>query len=220
MEYKFIPYAIPELSESEQAKKAADFNAFMSKRRTVRTFSDKPVSKEVIENILMAASSAPSGANKQPWHFCAISSSKIKKEIRIAAEKEEYLSYTERMSDEWKADLEKLRTNWEKPFLEKAPWLIVVFMQNYEILEHKKKLNYYVKESVGLATGMLLAAAFNAGLASLTYTPSPMRFLGEILGRPRNEKPYLLVPLGFPEKDTTVPDIERKGAEDVITYYS
>jgi len=216
----FIPYSIERIDEEEQRMKAQSFRQFLSGRRTVRTYSDKPVSKEVIEDILMAASTAPSGANKQPWHFCAVNDKEIKTLIRKDAEHEEYLSYTKRMSEEWKQDLAKLRTNWEKPFLETAPWLIVVFMQNYELLEGKKRLNYYVKESVGLATGLLLAAAYNAGLATLTYTPSPMGFLRDILKRPVNEKPYLVIPIGYPADETLVPKLEKKKVDEVISYYT
>ena len=219
MENKFIPYSIDRMGEKQQATYVKDFRAKMGGRRTVRTFSSQMVPKEVIEDIIMTASTAPSGAHKQPWHFCAISSPEIKKEIRKAAEAEEYLSYTVRMSDEWKEDLKKLRTNWEKPFLEEAPWLIAVFMQNYEKDGEQKRLNYYVKESVGLASGILLAAIYNAGLASLTYTPSPMRFLSRILNRPENEKPYLLIPVGYPAEGTLVPNLKRKEASSVISYF-
>lgn len=219
MHKDFIPYSIDSISEEVQRKRSLEFRNLMEKRRTVRTFSSKAVPKDVIEEILMTASTAPSGAHKQPWHFCAISSPEVKKQIRKEAEAEEYLSYTVRMSEEWKEDLKKLKTNWDKPFLEEAPWLIAVFMQNYELIDNEKRLNYYVKESVGLATGMLISALFNAGLASLTYTPSPMRFLSEILQRPKNEKPYLLLPVGFPAEGTQVPDLSRKGVEEVVTYF-
>jgi len=220
MELDFIPYSIESYTPKEQKERVDGFFALMNQRRTVRTFSSKEVPQEIIEKIIMTASTAPSGAHKQPWHFCAISSSVLKKKIRKAAEEEEYLSYNVRMSKEWKEDLKKLKTNWDKPFLEKAPWLIAVFLENYELKGDDKKLNYYVKESIGLATGILLSAIFNAGLASLTYTPSPMRFLGEILNRPKNQKPYLLIPVGYPEVDTVVPDLKRKKAGEVITYYT
>jgi nitroreductase len=220
MQDDFIPYALPEKRDEELLRSAASFNAFLNGRRTVRTFSDRPVSSKVIENLIMTASSAPSGANKQPWHFCAVGDPVIKRAIREAAEQEEYQSYTKRMSAEWKKDLEKLNTNWEKPFLEKAPWLIVVFMQNYELVDGEKRLNYYVKESVGLATGIFLTAAYHAGLATLTYTPSPMAFLSRILKRPVNEKPYMVIPVGFPAKDTKVPNINRKSSKEVISFYT
>jgi iodotyrosine deiodinase len=218
-EKEFIPHQIARSSESEQLERSASFRQFLDRRRTVRTFSDEPVAREVVENILMAASTAPSGAHKQPWFFCAVQSAALKKRIRIAAEKEEYKSYTERMSEEWKKDLEKLKTNWEKPFLEQAPWLIAVFMKPYDLTGGEKRKNYYVKESVGLATGMLLTAAFHAGLATLTYTPSPMGFLAEVLERPQNEKPYMLIPMGFPSKDTVVPNLKRKTKEEVIRFF-
>lgn len=215
----FIPYQMERLSEAEQIDRSASFRMFLDKRRTVRSFSDEKVPREVIENLIMTASTAPSGAHKQPWFFCAVQSPALKKQIRLAAEQEEYRSYTERMSEEWKKDLEKLSTNWEKPFLEKAPWLIVVFMKPYDLIEGEKRKNYYVKESVGLATGMFLAAAFNAGLASLTYTPSPMGFLAELLERPKNEKPYMLIPIGFPSKDALVPSLERKSLAEVSHFF-
>ena len=215
----FIPYTIKRYSEQEQIERVVAYRQFLEKRRSVRNFSTEAVPASLIRELIMSASTAPSGANKQPWHFCAISSPAIKQRIRQAAEKEEYLSYTSRMSEAWKQDLLKLRTNWEKAFLEEAPWLIAVFMENYSLMDGQKHLNYYVKESVGLATGILLTAIFNAGLASLTYTPSPMQFLSEILGRPVNEKPYLLIPVGYPAKDTMVPDISRKKPEQVISFY-
>lgn len=218
-EHKYIPYTFPVSTPKQQFVNSNEFKNKINGRRTVRTFSERPVAREVIENILLSASSAPSGAHKQPWYFCAVSDPVIKRKIREAAEQEEYLSYTQRMSQEWKDDLKPLGTDWKKPFLEKAPWLIVVFMQNYALVNGEKKKNYYVKESVGLATGILLTAAFNAGLASLTYTPSPMGFLSEILGRPENEKPYMVVPVGFPEEGTKVPDLTRKSLDQIATFY-
>jgi len=214
-----IPYNIPRYGIENQLTSAQEFRALLEKRRSVRQFSSEPVPAELIRELIMTASTAPSGANKQPWHFCAISSPQVKKEIRLAAEREEYLNYSSRMSEEWKQDLKKLRTNWEKAFLEEAPWLIAVFMENYGYSEGNKHLNYYVKESVGLATGMLLAAIFHAGLASLTYTPSPMQFLSEILHRPPNEKPYLLIPVGYPATNARVPDITRKKADEVLSFF-
>jgi len=172
-----------------------------------------------IDHLVMTASSAPSGAHKQPWTFCAVSSMEIKSAIRKAAEKEEYESYNGRMSEEWLEALKPFGTDWNKPFLEIAPWLIIVFKKSYDLEEGVKSKNYYVNESVGIAIGFLLAAIHNAGLVSLTHTPSPMNFLQKILNRPENERAYLLIPVGYPEVDTQVPAIERKRKEDVLKYY-
>ncbi len=216
---KFTPYTGKTYSESEMLERSSDFREFMEKRRTVRDFSDKPIPKEVIENIIMTASSAPSGANKQPWTFCVISNPALKKQIREAAEKEEYENYHGRMSEEWLEDLKKFGTDWKKPFLETVPYIIVVFRRIYEEFDGKKENNYYVTESVGLATGLLLTAIHNAGLCSLTHTPSPMNFLAKILNRPKNEKPFLLIPVGYPKEDAQVPKITRKETDETIAYY-
>ena len=187
----------------------------------MRHFSDKPVSRDVIDNIICTASTAPSGANRQPWTFCVVSNPGIKKIIREAAEKEEYESYHSRMNDDWLNDLAPLQTDWKKPFLEKAPYLIIVFRRSYDIGKDKKKQqNYYVNESCGIACGFLLAAIHHAGLAALTHTPSPMNFLSKILGRPENEKPFLLIPVGYVAEECYVPDIPKKSLEDVCVYYS
>ena len=217
--YPFIPYDYRAIPIEEVGTRAGDWRDQIAKRRTIREFSDKPVPKAIIEDLIMTASSAPSGANKQPWTFCAVSDPGIKKEIRIAAEKEEYESYNSRMTPEWLADLAPLGTDWNKPFLEIAPWLIIVFKKAYDIEDGVKHKNYYVNESVGLAAGFLLASIHNAGLASLTHTPSPMNFLQKILNRPENERPFLLIPVGYPAEDATVPDIGRKSAAEVIAYY-
>ncbi len=215
----FVAYQGKTYSQEESFKKSQSYYEFMDKRRTVRDFSDKPVAQEVIQNIIMTASSAPSGAHKQPWTFCAVSDLEIKKQIRIAAEKEEYENYHGRMSEEWKADLAPLGTDWNKPFLEIAPWLIIVFRKSYDIINGEKKKNYYVQESVGLASGFLLTAIHQAGLISLTHTPSPMNFLSKVLDRPSNEKPFLLVPVGYPTDDAQVPILERKTEKEVIVWY-
>jgi len=191
----------------------------MGKRRSYRHFSSKPITKQIISDILMTASSAPSGANKQPWIFCAISDIEIKKKIREEAEKIEYEAYTKKMSKEWKKELKHLKTGWKKEFLEKAPWIIVVFKKTHEIVNGEKKKNYYINESVGLATGLLIAAIQNVGLNSLTYTPSPMGFLSEILNRPNNEKPYMVIPIGYSEKGAFLPKITKKEETEVIVYY-
>lgn len=189
-------------------------------RRSIREFSDKDVSKKVIENILMAASSAPSGAHKQPWTFCAISNPEIKSAIRKAAEKDEYDSYHGRMNEEWLNDLKKFETDWKKPFLEDAPWLIIVFKQSFGIdKKGEKAQHYYVNESVGIACGFLINAIHQSGLVTLTHTPSPMAFLSKILKRPENERPFLLLPVGYPKANTTVPDLQRKSKEEAIVWY-
>lgn len=218
--FPFITYEPLGFSDTETLQRSRDFYQFMNRRRSVRAFSDKPVPREVIENLIMTASTAPSGAHKQPWTFCAVSDPLIKKQIREAAEKEEYESYHHRMSEEWLQDLEPLGTDWHKPFLEIAPWLIVVFKRAYEIDAHgNKRKCYYVNESVGLACGFLLAAIHNAGLVSLTHTPSPMNFLQKILDRPENERPFLLIPVGYPADGAKVPDLKRKKLEDVAVFY-
>ncbi len=213
-------YSTFELSASQLQQASFDYFQKMNARRSVRFFSDKPISKKVIETLLMTASTAPSGANKQPWTFCAVSDAALKKKIRAAAEEEERRSYEGRMSDEWLKDLEPIGTDWQKPFLEIAPWLIIVFKRPYEIEDNNHKHpNYYVNESVGLSCGFLLAAIQEIGLVALTHTPSPMDFLTKILCRPSNERPFLLIPVGYAAEAATVPDISRKPAEDVIVWY-
>lgn len=191
----------------------------MNKRRTVRDFDSRPIPQEVMENIIRTAGSAPSGANKQPWTFCLISDPIIKKQIRIGAEMEEKISYRSRMSDTWKEDLKPLGTDWEKPFLEIAPYLIVVFKQSYGFENGEKTQHYYVNESVGIACGFLISAIHNAGLVTVTHTPSPMNFLSKILNRPENEKPFLLLPVGYPKDETYVPKIKRKDLSEIMKKY-
>lgn len=215
----YIPYDAVRLTEEEALQKSADYYQFMDRRRTVRAFSPRPVDKAIIENIIKTASTAPSGAHKQPWIFCAVSNPEIKKEIRKAAEQEEFENYHGRMSEEWLEDLKVFETNEQKEFLETAPWLIVVFKKAYDEVEGEKMKNYYVNESVGLATGVLLTAIHNAGLVALTHTPSPMRFLQKILNRPENERPFLLIPVGFPAEFPKVPDLTRKPLEDISVFW-
>jgi iodotyrosine deiodinase len=216
MKYKFIEYNQVSFTKTEMLKRSTEFFEFMNKRRTVRDFSDKPVPKEIIENLVKSASTAPSGAHKQPWTFCIVSDAAIKKQIRTAAEKEEYENYHGRMDDQWLEDLEYLGTDWHKPFLETAPYLIVIFKKLYDVLpDGSHRQNYYVSESVGIACGFLLAAIHNAGLCALTHTPSPMGFLSAILNRPENERPYLLIPLGYPSEGVKVPDLKRKGLKAI-----
>lgn len=207
-------YSLPEAEA-----RAQDYYQWLDTRRTVREIADKPVSKALIESLIMAGSTAPSGAHKQPWTFCAISNVSLKKSIREAAEKEEYESYHGRMSDRWLKDLEPIGTDWHKPFLEEAPWLVVIFKRVYEMIDGEKTNNYYVNESIGIACGMIISAIHNAGLVTLTHTPSPMNFLTKILERPDNERPYLLLPIGYPKTDVYVPDLERKGLDDVAVFY-
>ncbi len=217
--YPFIRYKKETYAPDEMQKRSQDFYTWMDQRRTARDFSSRPVPREVIENIILTASSAPSGAHKQPWTFCIVSNAQIKKEIRLAAEKEERESYENRMSDEWLDDLRPLGTDWQKPFLEIAPYLIIVFSRSYEISENgKKHQNYYVKESTGIACGFLLAAIHHAGLVALTHTPSPMNFLSELLKRPQNEKPFLLIPVGYPADECWVPDLSRKELKEIAVW--
>mgnify|MGYP002630818168 CR=1 FL=1 len=215
----FIPFEALSFSEDEMQQRAKDFYEFMDRRRSLRMFSDKPVAKEVIENLIRTASTAPSGAHMQPWTFCAVSSEDIKSQIRAAAEKEEYENYHGRMSERWLKDLEPFGTDHIKPFLEIAPWLIIVMKRSYEIVDGEKKNNYYATESVGLATGFLLTAIHNAGLVALTHTPSPMNFLSKVLDRPENEKPFLLIPVGYAAASAQVPKLERKTLDQMAVFY-
>jgi nitroreductase len=218
--YPFVNYTYESVSETDMLKNTHDLMQQMLKRRSIREFSDRPVPKELMEDIIRIAASAPSGANRQPWTFCIVSSPQIKKAIREAAEKEEYESYHNRMSEEWLTDLAPLGTDWEKPFLEVAPYLIVIFKRIYELEENgHKHNNYYVNESVGIASGFLIAAIHQAGLVTLTHTPSPMNFLGSILERPANEKPFLLLPVGYPAENVQVPAIQKKPLEEVMVWY-
>jgi nitroreductase len=218
--YKHIKYNQEVYTEDKMLKRAKDYFNWLDKRRSVRNFSDKPIPIEVIEYIINSASTAPSGAHKQPWTFCVVQKTSLKKKIRIAAEKEEQRSYNERMSDSWLKDLKPFGTDANKPFLENAPYLIVVFKKPYEIDENgQKHQNYYVNESVGLACGLLISAIHNAGLVTLTHTPSPMKFLEKILERPSNERAFLLLPVGYIGKETYVPDIQRKSLDEVMNIY-
>lgn len=214
-----IPYTPLRLSVDEMHHRADKFFEEMNQRRTVRFFSDEPVPRILIEQAVRAASTAPSGANKQPWKFVVVDDPALKKEIRQGAEAEERSFYRERATPEWLADLVPLGTDWQKPFLEIAPYLIVVFRESYSVLpdgSHAK--HYYTLESVGIATGLLLTALHHIGLATLTHTPSPMDFLNTILNRPDNERPFVLIPVGYPALDATVPDIQRKALEQVLVW--
>ena len=214
-----LPY-YSHYSDREILNKAQEFNQLLQRRRTVRDFSNKPIAKTVIEQCLLAAGSAPSGAHMQPWHFVAISDEKIKTEIRQAAEIEEKEFYQHRASDQWLKALEPLGTNSNKPFLETAPWLIAVFAERYGLDDKGNRYkHYYTPESVGIACGMLISALHVSGLATLTHTPSPMGFLKTILKRPDNERPYLLVVCGHPADGATVPDLKRKKLNQVSSFF-
>lgn len=218
--YPFISYKRDQYSDAEMIERSKTFYNWADTRRSVRDFSSKHVPKEVMENLLMTASTAPSGAHKQPWTFCLISNKELKSKLRELAEEEEKKSYDGRMSEEWLKDLEPLGTDWVKEFIDIAPWIVVVMKRVYEIeLDGHKHQNYYVNESVGLASGFLLMAIHHAGLVALTHTPSPMNFIAKALNRPENERPFLLIPVGHPSEDSMVPDLERKKPEDVIEYY-
>jgi len=206
-----------QIPEVEMIARSRSFHMNITLRRTVRDFSSQSVPMEVVTNAIKSASSAPSGANKQPWHFALVKDPLVKKEIRNAAEKEEREFYEHRAPADWLDDLNQFRTDWHKPFLEIAPYLIVVFKKNYDIDGGGRKKNYYVNESVGIASGFLLAALHDAGLATLTHTPSPMGFLEKILDRPKNERAMLLIPVGYPAKDAQVPILEKKDFESVCT---
>lgn len=208
-----------ERTPEEMSGAAQAFLDQMRRRRTVRDFSDRPVPREIIERCLLAAGTAPNGANRQPWRFVAVSDPEIKRKIRMEAEKEERAFYGGKAPPEWIEALEHLGTDEHKPFLERAPWLVAIFAQSYEIRpDGTKAKNYYVTESVGIATGMLITALHHAGLVTLTHTPSPMKFLNEVLGRPTNERPFLLLVAGYPDEAATVPDIRKKPLEDIAVF--
>ncbi|UCE02713.1 MAG: nitroreductase family protein [Candidatus Latescibacterota bacterium] len=219
--YPFIPLAYQRLAIDEQKRRAREFLQRIRTRRTVRHFSPEPVALELIEAAVEAASTAPSGANQQPWKFVLVTNPEVKRRIREAAEAEERDNYERRFPDEWLDALRPLGTDWHKEFLEIAPCLIVVFRENWGVeprpdgTTHNVK-HYYVMESVGIAVGVLLAALHLAGLATLTHTPSPMGFLNEILERPANEKPYVVIPVGYPAPDAQVPEIPRKSLDEVM----
>lgn len=215
--HPFIPYAPERISEREALERASSFRELMGERRSVRHFSDEAVPRALIEEAILTASSAPSGAHQQPWTFVAISSQEIKHKIRLAAEEEEKISYGGRMSEEWRKAIEPMGTDWKKPFLETVPWIVVVFAQQYGLVGGEKRKHYYVKESVGIACGLFIAALQKMGLSTLSHTPSPMGFLSELLERPENERPYILFPIGYP-KDAVVPDLRRKSLDEVCLW--
>lgn len=216
----FESYRPARLSEAQMLERARSFHDEMERRRSVRFFSKEPVPRELVELAIRTASTAPSGAHRQPWRFVAVDDPGLKKRIRDGAESEERQNYLGgRMPLEWRQAVEPLGTTWEKPYLEIAPWLVVVFEELYGLTEEgERRKNYYVKESVGMACGVFVAALHHMGLATLTHTPSPMRFLSEILGRPANEKPYILFPIGYAAADAVVPVLSRKSLEEVALW--
>jgi nitroreductase len=218
--YDFIPHEeYTEYPVEQMKERARAFYEDLRRRRTVRDFSDKEVPVEVIKDCLKTAGTAPNGANMQPWHFAVVQDPKVKGKIRQGAEQEEEEFYKRRATKEWLEALEPLGTDKDKPFLEEAPCLIAIFAESYGKTEDGKKVrNYYVKESVGIATGMLITAIHNAGLVSLTHTPSPMGFLNDILNRPDNERPFILLVVGYPKKDAKIPDITKKPLADIATF--
>lgn len=203
------------VSRKDSRERSKNFLSSISRRRTVRDFSDRSVPIDIITNAVRAAASAPSGANKQPWHFTIVKDPLIKHQIRVAAEKEEKEFYGHRAPEDWLEVLNQFKTDWRKPFLEIAPYLIVVFKKNYDLQDGKKKKNYYVNESVGIASGFLLVALHKAGLVTLTHTPSPMGFLEEVLNRPKNEKAVLLIPVGYPADSAEVPSLTKKSFKNI-----
>ena len=217
-EHSHIPYQ-PRMAEPSPDAAAEAYYEALAQRRSVRFFSDTPVPRSLIETIVAAAGTAPSGANKQPWRFVAVSNPQIKRRIREGAEAEEQAFYDSRASEDWLRDLAPLGTDASKPFLEEAPWLIVVFkLMEDDLKQNESKRVYYVNESVGIAAGMLLGAAAHAGLATLTHTPSPMGFLGKLLERPAYERPFLLIPVGWAADTCTVPDIQRKPLDQILVF--
>jgi iodotyrosine deiodinase len=215
-----VPLAFREIPVDEMLQRARQFRQELQRRRTVRAFSDRPVPRAIIEEALTAAGTAPSGANMQPWHFVVVSDAAVKRRIRVAAETEEREFYENRAPQEWLDALAPLGTDARKPFLENAPYLIAIFAERYGTLPDGRKLkHYYVQESVGIATGMLITALHHAGLATLTHTPSPMDFLNEILRRPHNERPFLLLVTGYPANDARVPAIGKKTLAEIASWF-
>ena len=217
-EHPFIPYMPEQLSADEMASRGQAFHELMDARRSVRMFSDEPVDAALIEQAIATASTAPSGAHKQPWRFVATNSADVKRAIREAAEEEERINYLDnRMNEEWQEALAPMGTDWHKEFLEVAPWIVVLFEERYELRDDGgKRKNYYVKESCGIAAGLFIASLQSMGLATLTHTPSPMAFLSKVLGRPENERPFVLFPVGHPLDGVRVPDIARKPLDEVM----
>jgi len=217
VDHPFVPLEFREYPEEEMSRRARAFYEDLNRRRTVREFCDRPVPRELIETAVLTAGTAPSGAHKQPWQFVLVGDAGIKRRIREAAEQEERENYERRFPPEWLADLAPLGTDWHKPFLTTCPWILVVFTRQYTRTPSGKAKHYYVQESTGMAVGMLLAALHHAGLATLTHTPSPMGFLRKVLGRPEEERPYVLIALGYPEPGCQVPELTRKPLGEILT---
>lgn len=215
--YDPVPLDFTEYPPAEMRERARAYRERMEQRRSVRSFSDRPVPRELIEEAVRTAGSAPSGANQQPWRFVAIDDPDLKREIREAAEAEEKEFYENRITEEWAEELAPLGTDWRKPFLETAPWLVVCFAEQYGVdANGEKSKHYYVQESVGIACGFFISALHNMGLATLTHTPAPMNFLRDVLDRPSNERPYILFPVGYPAEDAMVPDLDRKSLDEIL----
>ena len=218
MEHRFVPLDFTAYPAAEMERRARGFYEEMKRRRTVRHFSPRPVVRSIVEQAVLTAGTAPSGAHKQPWHFVLVGDAEVKKRIREAAEIEEKEGYERRMPQAWLDDLAPLGTDWRKPFLTTCPWLLIVLARVYDLAEDgSKRKHYYVQESVGIAVGFLLAALHHAGLATLTHTPSPMGFLPRILNRPDNERAFVLVALGYPEEGCQVPELEREHVDTILS---
>lgn len=217
----FVAYEGPRRPEDEMRDRATAFYDLMAQRRSIRTFSAQPVPLDLIETAVRTAGTAPSGAHQQPWTFVAVGDPATKRRIRLAAEKEERTNYLDgRMPDEWKNEIARLGTSWQKPYLERAPWIVVLFEQRYGVGSDGARIkHYYVKESVGIAAGIFIAALHNMGLVTLTHTPSPMAFLTKLLKRPPNERPFILFPAGYPERGSVVPQLERKPLDEILIRY-
>lgn len=218
-DHPFVPYPFERLPESEMLRRGRELYAELSGRRSVRHFAPDAVPRELIELAIQTGSTAPSGAHRQPWKFVAVSDAETKRQIRVAAEAEERQSYEGRMAPEWLQALAPLGTDWHKPYLETVPWVVVVFEETHGVGPGGETVkHYYVKESVGIACGLFVVALHHMGLATLTHTPSPMGFLSRVLGRPANERPYILFPVGYPSADARVPDLRRKTLDEVSVW--
>ena len=215
-----VPFSMERWPQDQMIARGEEFYRHLDTRRSVRFFTSDPVPKECVETAIRTASTAPSGAHRQPWRFVVVGDPELKRRIRVAAEAEEKKSYEERMPEEWLEALLPLGTTWQKPFLETVPWLVVVFEELYGVDEDgTKRKNYYVRESVGIAAGLFIAALHRMGLSTLTHTPSPMGFLSKILGRPSHERPMILFPIGYCADDATVPELDRKPLSEIAVWF-
>jgi iodotyrosine deiodinase len=218
---EFVPYDAPRLPGDEMRERASSFHGLMAQRRSVRTFDTAPVPRDLIETAILTAGTAPSGAHQQPWTFVVVGDPDTKRRIRLAAEEEERTNYLDgRMPEDWQEEISRLGTSWQKPYLEDAPWIVVLFEQRYGVDDDgSRRKHYYVKESAGIAAGVFIAALHNMGLATLTHTPSPMAFLTKLLERPANERPFILFPIGYPAPGSVVPKLERKSLAEIMVDY-